>query len=51
MRGAGGTGVVVGSLLAVLNNAPLVRHTATSTASFVLVMGCFSGTHVLLTSR
>jgi hypothetical protein len=34
---------VVGSILAVLNNAPFVRHTAMSTASFVIVMGCYSG--------
>lgn len=48
---AGGTGVAVGSLLAVLNHMPLVRYTASSTASFVLLMGCFSGECALLQLR
>ena len=42
-RAAGVTGVAVGSILGTLNNAPLLRFTAASTASFVLLMGCFSG--------
>lgn len=42
-RAAGVAGVAVGSVLGTLNNAPLLRFTAASTASFVLLMGCFSG--------
>lgn len=34
---------MVGSMLAVMHNVPVVRNTATSTASFLIVMGCFSG--------
>lgn len=39
--------MVVGSMLAILNNVPIAKHTATSTLSFVLVMGCFAGKRVL----
>ena len=40
---AGGTGAVVGSLLSVVQRQPLVRFTAASTASFLMLAGCFSG--------
>jgi hypothetical protein len=36
-------GAVMGSILATRHNTPLVRTTATSTASVLLLTGCFSG--------
>ncbi|PSC68115.1 mitochondrial import inner membrane translocase subunit Tim17-A [Micractinium conductrix] len=39
---AGGVGVAVGSVLSVLQQQPLARFTAASTASFLMLAGCFS---------
>ncbi|PRW56707.1 mitochondrial import inner membrane translocase subunit tim17 [Chlorella sorokiniana] len=39
---AGGVGAVVGSVLSVVQQQPLVRFTAASTASFLMLTGCFS---------
>ena len=39
---AGGVGAAVGSVLGVLQQQPLVRMTATSTASYVLLAACFA---------
>jgi hypothetical protein len=36
-------GAVMGSILATRNFTPLLRTTATSTASVLLLTGCFSG--------
>lgn len=44
------TGAAVGAALATLQSNPVLRGTITSTASFVLLMGCFaSELHALLT--
>lgn len=40
---AGGVGATVGSVLSVVQQQPLVRFTALSTASFLMLTGCFSG--------
>jgi hypothetical protein len=40
---AGGTGAAVGSVLSVMHQQPMVRFTAASTASFLMLAGCFSG--------
>lgn len=39
---AGGVGATVGSVLSVVQQQPLVRFTALSTASFLMLTGCFS---------
>ncbi|KAL4427821.1 hypothetical protein ABPG75_001910 [Micractinium tetrahymenae] len=39
---AGSAGAAVGSVLSVLQQQPLVRFTAASTASFLMLAGCFS---------
>ena len=40
---AGGVGAVVGGLLSVVQQQPALRLTAISTASFLMLTGCFSG--------